>query len=129
MTSAMHADNPVSDFERVGGTPAVIAVVDQFYDRVVADPELESFFRTVDMSNLRRHQVQLISQVLGGPVTYEGGDLKDAHAGLDIEPEHFQRVAVHLVGTLQDAQVDNDIIERVGGVLAATERDIVTTGS
>lgn len=129
MTSATHTNIPGSDFERVGGTPAVIAVVDEFYDRVVSDPELEVFFRTVDLTNLRRHQVQLISQVLGGPVTYDGSDLKVAHADLAIEPQHFQRVATHLVATLQSAEVDADIIERVGGVLAAAEPDIVTAGS
>ena len=115
----------VSDFHRVGGTPAVTAVVDQFYERVVADPQLAPFFEDVDMRKLRRHQVQLISQVLGGPVTYDGADLRSAHRGLEIGAEDYRRVTEHLVDTLESAQVDQDIIFRVGEVLAAVQPDVV----
>jgi hemoglobin len=122
------AGEEVSDFQRIGGSPAVIAVVDQFYDRLMADPQLAPFFENADMRNLRRHQVQMISQVLGGPVTYEGRDLRTAHAGLRIADSDFSRVTEYLVATLQSAQVDPEIIGRVGEALAATQADIVTAG-
>ena len=32
------------------------------------------------MVRLKRHQVALVSQVMGGPVAYEGRDLRAAHS-------------------------------------------------
>jgi hemoglobin len=116
---------PLTDFQRIGGAPAVTAVVGQFYERVLADPQLASYFEGVDMRRLRRHQVQMISQVLGGPVTYEGADLKTAHAGMAITPSDYRRVTEHLVATLKAVRVDPEIIDRVVGVLAAVEPDVV----
>lgn len=118
-------DEARTDFERVGGTPAVVAVVDQFYARILADPQLAPFFTDVDLPRLRRHQVQMISQVLGGAVTYEGADLKTAHRGLEIGAEDFKRVSEHLVTTLEANDVAPDIITRVGQVLSAVEPDVV----
>lgn len=120
-----HTNEPLTDFQRIGGTPAVTAVVGQFYDRVLADPQLASYFDGVDMRRLRRHQVQMISQVLGGPVTYDGADLKTAHAGMAITPADYRRVTQHLVATLKAVRVDPEIIDRVVGVLAAVEPDVV----
>ena len=114
-----------SDYDRIGGGRAVSAVVDNFYERVLADSQLVSFFTGVDMSRLKRHQVLLISQALGGPAEYDGRELHAAHAGLDISPDDFSRVVDHLVATLQDAGVEPDIIGRVGEVLGGTKDDIV----
>lgn len=115
-----------SDYERIGGGRAVAQVVDLFYERILGDPALAPFFVGVDMARLKRHQALLISQVLGGPAEYEGRDLGRAHAGLRISSADFGRVAAHLVSTLQDAAVDDDVIARVAEVLGGTEKDIVT---
>lgn len=119
-----------SDYERIGGGAAVRGVVDLFYERVLADGRLSAMFTDVDMTALKRHQVQLISHVLGGPVEYEGRDLRAAHAGLAISSAQFAAVVDHLVAVLREAAVPADVLDRVVQTLAATERDIVTaTGS
>jgi hemoglobin len=118
-----------SDYDRIGGGRAVSAVVDNFYERVLGDPQLVSFFTGVDMSRLKRHQVLLISQALGGPAEYDGRELHSAHAELDISDDDFARVVDHLVAALQDAAVEPEIIGRVGEVLGATKDDIVGAGA
>jgi hemoglobin len=118
-----------SDYDSVGGAPAVTAVVDRFYQLVLADPQLSGYFDGVDLARLKRHQVLLVSQVLGGPAQYDGRDLATAHAALDVTPAHFGRVVEHLVAAMQEAGVPPEIIERVGGVLAKTEPDIVAAPS
>jgi hemoglobin len=116
---------PPTDYERIGGGRAVAAVVDRFYELVLADPRLAPFFVGLDMSRLKRHQVLLISQVMGGPADYDGRTLRDAHNGLKISSDDFARVVTHLVAALQEAAVPADIIERVGGVRGGAEKDIV----
>jgi hemoglobin len=117
----------VSDYERVGGGPAVTAVVDRFYSTVLADPQLAGYFEDVNLTRLKRHQVLLVSQVLGGPAQYDGRDLATAHASLDVTRDDFGRVVEHLVTAMQEAAVPPDIIDRVGKTLAGTEPDIVSS--
>lgn len=114
-----------SDYELVGGAPAITAVVDRFYELVLADDRLRGFFDGVEMVRLKRHQVALVSQVMGGPVVYAGRDLRAAHAGMGISHEDFAAVAAHLVAALTDAGVESAIIDRVLAAIAGTEPDIV----
>ena len=114
-----------SDYELVGGAPAITAVVDRFYELVLADDSLRGFFDEVEMVRLKRHQVALVSQVMGGPVVYAGRELRAAHAGMGISQEDFAAVAAHLVTALTDAGVESAIIDRVLAAIAGTESDIV----
>ena len=114
-----------SDYAAVGGGPAVTAVVDRFYELVLGDDRLRGFFSGVDMVRLKRHQVALVSQVMGGPVVYAGRDLRTAHEGKGISREDFAAVAGHLVAALTEAGVEPAIIDRVLAVIAGTEPDVV----
>jgi hemoglobin len=122
------AKHAASDYDRVGGGPAVAAVVDRFYQLILADDRLAAFFSDTNLPQLKRHQVLLISQVLGGPAGYDGRDLREAHAGLRISREDFGQVVSYLVQALQEAGVARDVIARVGTALAATEGDVVVAG-
>lgn len=114
-----------SDYDAVGGGPAVRVVVDDFYRRVLADPNLVGYFNGVDMAHVKRHQAALVSQVMGGPVVYEGRALREAHARLGVTDEAFDRVAVHLHGALSDAGAPGPIVDRTIEAVAATRGDIV----
>ena len=119
----------VSDYDAVGGGPAVSAVVNDFYERVLGDPQLAPYFEGVDMARLKRHQVLLVTQVLGGPARYDGRPLAEAHDGLGIDRNEFAAVVGHLAGAMKDAGVPDDIIGRAGAAVVATESDIVESGS
>jgi hemoglobin len=118
-----------SDYERVGGGAAVRSVVDRFYELVLDDERLAAFFTGTDMQRLKRHQVLLVSQVLGGPANYDGRDLREAHSGMDISSEHFGLVVAYLAQSLSEAGVDREIIDRVGATLAATQDDVVASAA
>ena len=118
-----------SDYAAVGGAPAITAVVNRFYDLVVADDRLGGYFEGVEMVRLKRHQVALVSQVMGGPVEYSGRDLSVAHQGMGISTGDFAVVVDHLVTALTEAGVEPAIIGRVGDALGGTESDIVEVSS
>ena len=119
----------VSDYDAIGGGPAVSAVVNDFYVRVLGDPQLAPYFEGVDMARLKRHQVLLVTQVLGGPNKYDGRPLSQAHKGLGINHDDFTAVAGHLTGAMQDAGAPDDIVLRAIAAVAATEPDIVESRS
>jgi hemoglobin len=116
---------PGSHYERVGGAPALREAVDRFYTRVLADAELAPYFEGVNVAELKRHQVLLLSQVLGGPQAYDGRELGAAHAGLGITTGHYALVVGHLVAVFQELGVPEDVIAAAGEVVASVEPDIV----
>ena len=118
----------MSLFDRLGQEAGIRTAVDDFYVRVVADPQLAPYFEGTDLPRLRRHQTALLSQVTGGPVEYTGRDLAAGHAGLGITPEDFDRVVGHLVGTLTALGVPAEDIGEVGAALGAHRDDIVGAG-
>jgi len=103
-------------YEKLGGQQAVEQVVDDFYNRILADDTVNGFFAQTDMKKQRRHQTAFISYALGGP-QYTGRSMEKAHAGLNLQPEHFDAIAKHLGealavhGVLQEDI--NTILERV----------------
>ena len=116
-------------YERLGGKPAIAAAVDEFYVRVLADPELQPFFAKANIKWLKTRQAQFLTQALGGPAIYQGQDMRSAHAHLPIEARHFERVAGHLVGTLQTLEVPQPLIDEVIASVAPLAADIVNTPS
>jgi hemoglobin len=119
----------VSDYDAIGGGPAVSAVVNDFYERVLGDPQLAPYFEGVDVPRLKRHQVLLVTQVLGGPSNYDGRSLDEAHEGLGVDHDDFAAVAGHLTSAMRDAGVPDDILMRAIAVVASTEPDIVESRS
>jgi hemoglobin len=115
----------MSLYERLGQQVGIRTAVDDFYVRVVADPQLAPYFEGIDLPRLRRHQTALLSQVTGGPVEYSGRDLAAGHAGLGITPDDFDRVVGHLVATLTGLGVSAEDIGEVGAALTAYRDDIV----
>lgn len=118
----------ISDYDRVGGGPAIKAVVDRFYELVLGEERLSGYFGAADITRLKRHQVLLVSQVMGGPARYDGRDLQEAHDGLHINGDDFGLVVSYLAQALDEAGVPSEIIARVGGQLAATKDDVVVAG-
>jgi hemoglobin len=118
----------MSIYDRLGREQGIRTAVDDFYERVVGDPELKPYFDGIDMGRLRGHQAKLLVQVTGGPVEYDGRELAVAHRDLGITSEDFDRVVGHLVDTLTDLGVAQDDIAAVGAALTAHREEIVTAG-
>lgn len=119
----------MSIFDQIGGHAAVTAAVDDFYRRVIADPELTPYFDGVDMKRLKGHQRSFIAAAIGGPEPYLGRSMREAHAPFNIAPPHFDRVVEHLVETLTDLGVSGDIIGQIGAKLAPLKDEIVSPGT
>jgi hemoglobin len=57
-------------FDRVGGEPFFVELVDQFYIGVAGDPLLRPLYPE-DLSQSRRHLALFLMQYWGGPRTYD----------------------------------------------------------
>ena len=124
----MSAAGEVSIYEAIGGEPALVTVVDDFYVRVLNDPQLESFFAGVNMPKLKGRQVEFFAAALGGPDVYQGPSMRDAHIGRGITQANFDKVAFHLTGALAAAGVPGDTIAQIGAAITPLAVEIVSRG-
>lgn len=97
-------------FDRVGGEQGVRNLVRSFYDRVLKDPELATFFESTSIDRLYAMQYEFFAAALDGPVKYSGLSIHQAHFGRGIEREHFARFVNHLIDTLRAWQLSDQEI-------------------
>jgi hemoglobin len=124
----MTAAHEVSIYESIGGGSALAAVVDDFYVRVLADPQLAGFFAGVNMQKLKGRQVEFFAAALGGPDLYQGADMRKAHVGRGISQADFDKVAAHLVAALAAAGVPAQTIAQIVEAITPLANDIVSRG-
>jgi hemoglobin len=116
-------------YDAIGGDTALVGVVDDFYARVLADPELAGFFAGTNLTRLKGRQVEFFAAALGGPVPYSGASMRDAHRGRGIGQRHFDLVAAHLVASLTDAGVPDATVTQIVAAVAPLAGEIVTGAS
>jgi hemoglobin len=119
-------------FARIGGEKPIAELIDDFYDRVLADPELKPFFKNIAMDKLRRMQREFFSAALDGPITYTGKPLSHVHHGRGITKRHFALYVDHLIDTLRDhgitGQDVQDIIGRINTYADEITGDVGSVG-
>lgn len=104
-------------YDRIGGAETISKLVDSFYQKVTADPELRHYFANASMDKLLRMQKEFFSSATGGPITYSGRPLSQVHRGMAISKREFGRFTNHLIETLKEVGVEEkdsyEIISRV----------------
>ena len=117
-----------SIYDEIGGEPALVKVVDDFYERVLADPQLAGFFAGTNMTRLKGRQVAFFAEALGGPELYDGATMRDAHTGRGIAQGDFDKVALHLAESLHTAGVGGELVGQILGAIAPLAPEIISAG-
>ncbi|MEP4093156.1 group 1 truncated hemoglobin [Reichenbachiella sp.] len=112
-------------FEKIGGMNAVNAAVDIFYDKVLEDSRINHFFKNINIEAQSGKQKAFLAYAFGAPMAYTGKNMRDAHAHMNLTEEHFNAVAGHLVDTLQELSVAQNLIDEVVSVALTTKDDIL----
>lgn len=115
-------------YDRIGGSAAVKAAVDIFYDKVLADGRIAHFFEGVEMDAQRRKQRSFLIMAFGGPNTYSGADMRRAHAPLvarGLNDLHFDAVVENLAATLSELGVGAAEIGEVAKVAESVRDDVL----
>jgi len=115
-------------FEQIGGMTAVDAAVDIFYTKVLADDSISHFFRWTHMKSQHAKQKAFLAYAFGAPLNYSGKSMRNAHAHLverGLNESHFNAVMGHLVSTLQELQVPEELIAQTGKIAEGTRNDVL----
>ncbi len=104
MSSA--AEGPL--YERLGGYDVIAAAVDHLFQRLIADPMIGVYWKGHSTDSRKRDRqllVDYLCQVSGGPVAYQGRDMKTAHEGLQITEREWQIFLIHTLATAHRFQM------------------------
>lgn len=105
-----------SVYKIVGGREVVLAAVNNFYRRVVADPSLGPFFKNVDVNHLVARQSMFLTMLLGGGPPEARDTIRAAHApsrALGLTDAHFNAFLKHFRASLQEIKVPPDKLEEI----------------
>lgn len=130
-TPAAMADTAAtrSLYDRLGGKSAITAVIDTFVARVAADTRINKKFAH---SNIPRVKAMLVDQVCaqtGGPCTYTGRTMKEAHRNMRVTEGEFNALVEDLVAGLNVFKVPKAEQDELLAALGSMKGDIVEVQS
>ena len=124
------AQTQKSLYDRLGGQPAIVAVVDDFVGNCAADKRINAFFAATAankdrLAKFKGNLVDQICEAAGGPCKYKGKDMKSAHAGMGISTADFNALVEDLTKSLNKFKVGKTEQNQLLGVLGPMNAQIV----
>ena len=77
-------------YRRLGGREGITGVVDQFWTNALADPRIGPAFKSLPAEKvgpLRTNIADFVCEQTGGPCSYGGRTMQEAHKGLKLAKE------------------------------------------
>jgi len=112
--------------ERLGGTPAISAVVDSFAGKVLKDDRINKKFAKSDANRLVTNLKGQIGAAAKCPgVTYKGKNMKNTHKNMGVTDGEFNALVEDLVKTLDEFKVPEKEKGELLAVLGPMKKDIV----
>lgn len=115
----------LSTFQDFGGHAGLEALMEDFVDRLVADPRTHRFFADIDQVALKQHLVQQFCAVLGGGCIYTGRDMVEAHEAFGIDRSAFNALVEDLQLAMTARGIPFRSQNRLLAVLAPMHREII----
>jgi hemoglobin len=128
----MSAQPPVKSlYERLGGVYSIASVVDDFIDRIMVDPRLNSnplvdeAHHRVSPAGFKYLVTEMSCWATGGPQQYSGRSMHESHAHLKITGEEWVAFMEDLDLTFDKFQVPKPERDEFTAIIASTKPDIV----
>lgn len=128
---AMHhaAAKEKSLYERLGGQPAINAVVDDFAGRALADTRINAKFAKSDPGRLVANLKTFMCKATGGPCVYKGQTMAAAHKNMGVTDGEFGALVEDLSASLDKFNVPAKEKGELLGALAPLGPQIVSVHS
>jgi hemoglobin len=96
---------------------------------VAKDDRINQKFARTDLARLTRMLIDQVCEATGGPCTYAGRNMKDAHTGMQVTSGEFDALVQDLVATLNHFNVPKREQDELVGILGPLKGDIVEVDS
>jgi hemoglobin len=112
-------------YRELGGTPGITAVVDLFLAKVDNDLRINLFFEKTDHKDLRNLVIEQLCQATGGPCTYSGRTMEEAHSGLNLTDADFAAFVDDLIAAMNELKVPKSSQEKLLALLGPMKPQVV----
>ncbi len=115
-------------FERMGGQNTIDVLIDQFFDKVLADKRVKKFFKGVDTERLRNKEKSYWAFAFGGESEYAGKALAEAHQPLldkGLADQHFEAMMEIFNETLCEMDIHADVVQEACEIALSTRDEIL----
>ena len=116
-------------YERLGGLEAITAVTRAAVDRQMNDDRINQKYARTNVDRLIKEFVDQICQATGGPCTYTGRDMTEAHHNMGVTSGEFQAFVEDVVAVLDDFNVGKAEQDELLNTLAPLQGEIVEVDS
>ena len=107
-------------YDRLGGKDAITSVINDFVANVAADKRINARFAKTNIPHLKQMLVEQVCQATGGPCTYTGKSMRDAHKGMKITEADFNALVEDLTQSLDKFKVGEkekgELLSALGGM-------------
>jgi hemoglobin len=111
-------------FHQFGDEPGLVALMDLFMTKLVADPRTHAFFANADQKAIKHHLVEQFCVILGGPCAYTGRDMRTAHKNFNINRTQFNALVEDLQKAMGERRIPFRAQNQLLAKLAPLHRDI-----
>lgn len=122
------AQRPTQDdslYQALGGKPGITRIVEGMLLNVARDPRIVQHFRNVDPERLRNKLVEKFCVEAGGPCTYTGDTMAEAHKGQRIDRAEFNALVENLTDAMEAQGVPVRVQNRLLARLAAERGEVI----
>lgn len=116
-------------YDRLGGKDAITAVVDSFVAIVAKDTRINKKFARSDVGRVKTMIVDQVCSATGGPCTYTGRSMKDAHRNMGVTEGEFNALVEDLTTSLNAYNVPKPEQDELLNALGTMKGDIVEVQS
>ena len=113
-------------YKAFGEKPGLVALMDDFMVRLLADPRTGPHFQPANQQRVKEQLVEQLCALSGGPCVYKGADMKSAHANLDIKKSDFHALVEVLQQSMDAKGIPFRKQNEMLALLAPMNRDIIT---
>ncbi|MDP9299294.1 MAG: group 1 truncated hemoglobin [Actinomycetota bacterium] len=118
-------------YDRLGGVNAISMVVDRFSDEIVKNPKLKVnpalklWNEEGKLPGLKFMRTLWLCEVTGGPFTYTGKPMGEAHEDLQITSEEFDEVGAEIANSLDRFGVPEPEKQEVLAAIVARKAEVI----
>lgn len=133
-------------FDRLGGQEGIALIVEDWVNRAIADPlvnwerkgvtkggwslkrgESVEWKNTPDAgTKMKKHIAQFLTLKTGGAPTYEGRDMKDVHANMNVSNAEFDAAIGDLKASLDNLKIPTDEQKELLAIVESSRPQVVT---
>ena len=114
-------------YQAFGEQAGIRSLMDDFAQRLRADARIGDQFKETNLDNLAKSLTEQLCQLAGGPCVYNGPDMKEAHANMDVTRGHFNALVEVLQQSMDARGIPFHRQNQMLALLAPLHRDVVNT--